>query len=230
MGFSRQEYRSGLPFPPLDDLPDPGIRPRSSALQILYHLSHHYCWCSWENGLESKRSDLEKPIISRGKNSEPWLPLRARAEGQIGPELKMSSKCIPNWAGKYAGHVKVGPSAQNKTKFRKETDRNKKYHAWKQPSKWKQVSCSKAENQMEGPLHHGRVINETTDVLSPSGKHKQQYWDSKEVTGMVGVPYSWTVRLSLKMLILPIWSFNSPSQIHNRIVTPPWNWMSQIFI
>ena len=26
-GFSRQEYWSGLPFPPLGDLPDPGIEP-----------------------------------------------------------------------------------------------------------------------------------------------------------------------------------------------------------
>ena len=29
MGFSRQEYWSGLPFPPPEDLPDPGIEPRS---------------------------------------------------------------------------------------------------------------------------------------------------------------------------------------------------------
>ena len=27
IGFSRQEYRSGLPFPPPGDLPDPGIEP-----------------------------------------------------------------------------------------------------------------------------------------------------------------------------------------------------------
>ena len=33
MGFSRQEYRSGLPFPSPGDLPDPGIEPRSPALQ-----------------------------------------------------------------------------------------------------------------------------------------------------------------------------------------------------
>ena len=33
MGLSRQEYRSGLPFPSLWDLPDPGIEPRSPALQ-----------------------------------------------------------------------------------------------------------------------------------------------------------------------------------------------------
>ena len=29
MGFSRQEYWSGLPFPPPGDLPNPGIEPMS---------------------------------------------------------------------------------------------------------------------------------------------------------------------------------------------------------
>ena len=38
MGFSRQEYWTGLPCPPPGDLPDPGIEPRSP--QILYCLSH----------------------------------------------------------------------------------------------------------------------------------------------------------------------------------------------
>ena len=33
MGFSRQEYWSGLPFPSPGDLPNPGIEPRSLALQ-----------------------------------------------------------------------------------------------------------------------------------------------------------------------------------------------------
>ena len=33
MGFSRQIYWSGLPFPSPGDLPDPGIEPRSPALQ-----------------------------------------------------------------------------------------------------------------------------------------------------------------------------------------------------
>jgi len=32
MGFPRQEYWSGLPFPPPGDLPDPGIKPASPAL------------------------------------------------------------------------------------------------------------------------------------------------------------------------------------------------------
>ena len=33
MGFSRQEYWSGLPFPSPGDLPDPGIEPGSPSLQ-----------------------------------------------------------------------------------------------------------------------------------------------------------------------------------------------------
>ena len=33
MGFSSQEYWSGLPFPSPGDLPDPGIHPMSPALQ-----------------------------------------------------------------------------------------------------------------------------------------------------------------------------------------------------
>ena len=32
MGFSRQEYWSGLPFPSPRDLPNPGIKPASPAL------------------------------------------------------------------------------------------------------------------------------------------------------------------------------------------------------
>ena len=32
MGFFRQEYWSGLPFPFLGDFPDPGVKPQSSAL------------------------------------------------------------------------------------------------------------------------------------------------------------------------------------------------------
>ena len=33
MGFSRQEYWSGLPFPSPGDLPDPGMEPGSPAFQ-----------------------------------------------------------------------------------------------------------------------------------------------------------------------------------------------------
>ena len=41
MGFSRQEYWSGLPCPPPGDLPAPGTEPRSlmppALAQVLYH-------------------------------------------------------------------------------------------------------------------------------------------------------------------------------------------------
>ena len=43
MGFSRQEYRSGLPFPSPGDLSDPGIEPRSPTLQAdSLPLSHQF--------------------------------------------------------------------------------------------------------------------------------------------------------------------------------------------
>ena len=41
MGFPRQEYWSGLPFPSPGDLPDPGIKPMSPALQAASSSLHH---------------------------------------------------------------------------------------------------------------------------------------------------------------------------------------------
>ena len=35
MGFSRQEYWSGLSFPSPGDLPNPGIKPESPTLQVV---------------------------------------------------------------------------------------------------------------------------------------------------------------------------------------------------
>ena len=40
VGFSRQEYWSGLPFPPPGDLPDPEIEPSLHCRQTLYRLSY----------------------------------------------------------------------------------------------------------------------------------------------------------------------------------------------
>ena len=41
MEFSRQDYWSGLPYPPPGDLPDPGIEPGLLHYkQMLYHLRH----------------------------------------------------------------------------------------------------------------------------------------------------------------------------------------------
>ena len=52
IGFSRQEYWSGLPFPSPGDLPNPGIEPESPALQEAITLQycsgffHAFTWIS----------------------------------------------------------------------------------------------------------------------------------------------------------------------------------------
>ena len=42
MGFPRQEYWNGLPFPSPEALPEPGIERVSYCRQILHHLGHQY--------------------------------------------------------------------------------------------------------------------------------------------------------------------------------------------
>ena len=60
MGFSRQEYWSGLPFPSLGDLPDPGIESGSSALQaavVVQSLSYVWLFAtSWTAAHQSSLS------------------------------------------------------------------------------------------------------------------------------------------------------------------------------
>ena len=46
LGFFRQEYRGGLPFPPPGDLPDPGIEPASPVSPALQ--ADSYCWVTRE--------------------------------------------------------------------------------------------------------------------------------------------------------------------------------------
>ena len=46
MGFPRQGYSSGLPFPPPGDLPDPGTKPMCPALWVdSLLLSHQGIFC-----------------------------------------------------------------------------------------------------------------------------------------------------------------------------------------
>ena len=61
MGFFRQEYRSGLPFPSPGDRPNPGIESASPALQAdLYHLNHQ----GSPRSVVMKKT-LESPLDSR---------------------------------------------------------------------------------------------------------------------------------------------------------------------
>ena len=74
IGFSRQEYRSGVPFPSPGYLPDPGIEPRSPASQadtltseplknitweiILNSMGKLKCLKSWQTEAVAKRESL----------------------------------------------------------------------------------------------------------------------------------------------------------------------------
>ena len=79
MGFSRQEYWSGLPCPPPGDLPDPGIKPESPALagkfftkratrEALDHLLSHKK--EKKNSLAATWMDLESVILSEVRQTE----------------------------------------------------------------------------------------------------------------------------------------------------------------
>ena len=64
MGFSRQEYWSGFPCPPPGDIPNPGIKPGSSALQgdsLLWSSQMDERWrhSSWVNPAFFKRHIYE---------------------------------------------------------------------------------------------------------------------------------------------------------------------------
>ena len=69
MGFSRQEYWSGLPLAPPEDLPHPGIEPRSPALQA-DALTSEPLEGKWRNysKLCKSRISLKPP---RGQNKQP---------------------------------------------------------------------------------------------------------------------------------------------------------------
>ena len=69
MGFSRQEYWSGLPFPSPENLPDPGIEPRSPALRADALLSEPQGesgeWRSWlKRNIQKTKIIVSGPISS----------------------------------------------------------------------------------------------------------------------------------------------------------------------
>ena len=87
MGFSRQEYWSGFPFPFPGDLPDPGIKPTSSAL----------------SGGFFTTVPPEKPhkfIMSQFCGSEAWAQHAwVLCSGFHCPEIKVfSQSCFSHWS------------------------------------------------------------------------------------------------------------------------------------
>ena len=57
VGFPKQEFWSGLPFPSPGDLPDPGILPRSPALQADSSLSEFVLLTYTKSTLDTKQGE-----------------------------------------------------------------------------------------------------------------------------------------------------------------------------
>ena len=68
MGFSRQEYWSGLPFPSPGHLPDPGLEPRSPALQADVLTSEPPGKPSIEDNY--RRVSISQPLGSQSASSD----------------------------------------------------------------------------------------------------------------------------------------------------------------
>ena len=77
MRFSRQEYRSGLPFPFPGDLPDPGVKPGSPALQAVSFPTE----LQWVAGGLHKWS--RAPTEGCGQTKGTGAPWRSRREWQV---------------------------------------------------------------------------------------------------------------------------------------------------
>ena len=83
MGFSRQEYWSGLPCPPPGNLPDPGIKPVSSAFQMdSLPVSHQGSPVKSYSGLVAKSCSTLWDPMDCSPPSSPWdFPGKNTGEG-----------------------------------------------------------------------------------------------------------------------------------------------------
>ena len=124
MGFSRQEYWSGLPFPSPRDLPDPGIKPGSPTSEadtltseppgkprcfgtltqsIVGQKQNGKLWDIQSEGLVSTFSfcpgELWPGKLLVGASGYWFLEVRIRRPGlQWGPDVLCSGKAIAPWA------------------------------------------------------------------------------------------------------------------------------------
>ena len=86
VGFSRQEYLSGLPFPSPGDLPDPGTEPESPALaggfftteppgklSYDYFISYHVIYHTDASFISSVYiATIHSGVPAQGPGSHPW--------------------------------------------------------------------------------------------------------------------------------------------------------------
>ena len=86
MGFSRQEYWSGLPFPSPRDLPDLGIEPVSPMAPTLAR-GFFYHWATWKAPYQRARAGKSEIL------SFPWLTGKHFTGSQIRKEKERAPIC-----------------------------------------------------------------------------------------------------------------------------------------
>ena len=89
MGFSRQEYWSGLSGPPPGHLPNTGIKPGSPALQVdsfpLSHLGSPYQEEGTLQVTEKRVGDLDPPLFYSEDLKKEQLPSLASGDVAVCP-------------------------------------------------------------------------------------------------------------------------------------------------
>ena len=89
MGFSRQEHWSGVPFPPPENLPHPGIEPMSTCISCSGRRIH-YCWATREAQTASASKTLVLSRVCRLGSIRPVMPA-------LGVTRIALTHCITSW-------------------------------------------------------------------------------------------------------------------------------------
>ena len=99
VGFFRQEYWSGLQFPPPRDLSDSGLKPASPVSpvcrQILYQLSHLFqahSWWQFKWGLEERKWHLTSKDLKQKWELATWMSGERHAMQKECPAHRTSNR------------------------------------------------------------------------------------------------------------------------------------------
>ena len=105
MGFSRQEYCSGLPFPPPGDLPNPGIKPMSLLFPVLagrFFIIGLPWWLSGrESACQCRRHGLD-PWVRKIPWKRKWQPTTVFLPGKF--HVQRSLAGYSPWSHKSIGY------------------------------------------------------------------------------------------------------------------------------
>ena len=126
MGFSRQEYCSGQPFPSQGDLPNPGIEPRSLTLQADSLMSELPGKLHWALSSHQKTipSTLCTPLplslyadnydLKKWSNENPYfMKVQLTATSSYVPDASVSLFLVREWEAGLSGESRMGLAGCN---------------------------------------------------------------------------------------------------------------------